>query len=166
MSNSNGRSPNSLLYITFLLFQVSSEYVETNYWNWCCTYYFVCIISILVINLIKYATIIDEDHILLYINLAPTFLAYVSYFVLIVSLFEFIIAQSPHTMKGILIGFFYVIRFRVAGLLALIKYYALKKLPTCTSAIICSSTVSDIVIIVIALVSFIMYSIVACKYKY
>ena len=37
----------------------------------------------------------------------------ISYVVLTVSLIEFIIAQSPHAMKGILIGFYYVIRFGV-----------------------------------------------------
>ena len=120
-----------------------------------------CVFSILLINLIQYTTTsINEDHILLYVNVAPKLLSYVSYFVLTVSLFEFIIAQSPHAMKGILIGFFYAIRFGVAGLLGLIEDYALKKLPTGTSG-----TIGNVVIIVIALVSFIAFSVVACKYK-
>ena len=120
-----------------------------------------CVFSILLINLIQYTTTsINEDHIWLYINVAPKLLSYVSYFVLTVSLFEFIIAQSPHAMKGILIGFFYAIRFGVAGLLGLIEDYALKKLPTGTSG-----TIGSVVIIVIALVSFIAFSVVACKYK-
>ena len=126
----------------------------------------VCVLCILLINLVKfyYATTIDKDHTLLYMNVVPQFLAYISYFLLTVSLFEFIVAQSPHTMKGMLIGFFYVIRFGVAGLIALVGHYALKKLP-CTNAINCSDIVSNIVIIIIALLSFIMYCIVACKYK-
>ena len=125
----------------------------------------VCVLCILLINIVKYYAASDKDHtILLYMNLVPQFLAYISYFLLTVSLFEFIIAQSPHAMKGILIGFIYIIRFGVAGLIALIGYYALEKLP-CTNPINCSDIVSNIVITIIALLSFIMYCIVTYKYK-
>ena len=86
----------------------------------------------------------------------------ISYIVLTVSLLEFIIAQSPHSMKGILIGFFYAIRYGMAGLVALIQ-----QLP-CThlhSAISCSGTVNYTVITFVALLSFIMFSVVSCKYR-
>ena len=125
----------------------------------------ICVLSVLIIDF-KYVTETHENkkHILLYMNLVPMFLAQISYVVLLVSLFEFIIAQSPNSMKGILIGFCYIIHYGFAEIVFLIEYYAFHKLP-CTSAINCSTTVSYIVIIVIAVLSFIVYCIVACKYK-
>ena len=126
----------------------------------------VCVLCILLIKLVKfyYAATIDKDHTLLYMNVFHSFwLTFPTFCSLFLS-FEFIIAQSPHTLKGILIGFFYVIRFGVAGLIALIGHYTLEKLP-CTNAINCSDIVSNMVITIIVLLSFIMYCIVACKYK-
>ena len=126
-----------------------------------------CALYILVINFIKNTTSIGERHInvISYLSIIiPIVLFDISHILLIVSLFEFIIAQSPHTMKGVLIGFFYIIRFGVVGFLALIKHYAFNKLP-CTSALNCSDTVRYIVITIIALLSFIMYCILANKYK-
>ena len=94
----------------------------------------------------------------------PIVLFDISYIVFTVSLLEFIIAQPLHTMEGILIGFYYVFRYGVAGLPALVQ------LLPCTylhSDISCRGTVSYIVITIIAhaLLSFIMFSIVTCKYK-
>ena len=67
-------------------------------------------------------------------------------------------------MKGVLFGFYYIIYYGLTEIVSLIKYYAFLKLP-CTSPINCSGTVSYIVITIIALLSFIMYCIVAYKYK-
>ena len=65
-------------------------------------------------------------------------------------------------MKGILIEFYYVFRYGVTRLLN-----ALVQLLPCPQYYIisCRGTVSYIVIIIIALLSFIMFSIAACKYK-
>ena len=73
-----------------------------------------------------------------------------------------LLSHRTINMKEILIGIFYVIRYGIGGLLALIQ-----QLP-CThfhSAISCNGIVSYVVITVIALVSCIAYSIVACKYR-
>ena len=124
-----------------------------------------CALSILLIDTVKYVTksnTNEGDVIPYFIFVIPNVLFEISYIVLTVSLFEFIIAQSPHTMKGVLIGFYYVIRFGLAGLFVLIE-----KLP-CSyfhSAMSCSGMVSYIVVTTVALLSLIMYTIVACRYK-
>ena len=124
-----------------------------------------CVLCILLINCLEYTISVDERYIniITYLNfIIPMVTSDISYIVLTVSLLEFIIAQSPHSMKGILIGFFYAIRYGMAGLVALIQ-----QLP-CThlhSAISCSGTVNYAVITFVALLSFIMFSVVSCKYK-
>ena len=119
----------------------------------------VHMLSVLVVNSIK------SVHITAYVNvILPNSLYNISYIVLTVSLIEFIIAQSPHTMKGMLIGFYYVIRFGVGGLLDLIQEVICPYVHTAKLSISCC-TLSNIVITIITLVSFIMYSIVAWKYK-
>jgi peptide/histidine transporter 3/4 len=124
---------------------------------------FACASYILLINCLEYTTSISGRYVI-YLNLViPTVLFDISYIVLTVSFLEFIIAQSPHPMKGLLIGMFYVIRYGVGGLLALV----VQQLP-CTylhSAISCSGIVSYALITIFALVSGIVYSIVACKYR-
>ena len=117
-------------------------------------------LAILLIKAIDCASSVGKNRIFLYVLFFSSNTLYqISYIVLTVALFEFIIAQSPHTMKGILIGFYYIlIRFGLAGLLALIEKYALEKVP-------CSGMIRHIMIIIFALLSFIMFSIVACKYK-
>ena len=121
----------------------------------------ICVLSILLINCIRYTKY--HINIIAYLNLIiPNILFELSYIVFTVSLLEFIIAQSPHTMKGILIGFYYVIRYGVAGLLTLIEHLS------CTyihSAMSCNKIITHIVITIIALLSFIVYCFLACKYK-
>ena len=121
-----------------------------------------CVISILLIDTVKYTANVNEGHIAPYFNLViPYALFEISYIVLTVSLLEFIIAQSPHTMKGVLIGLYYLIHYGLAGLFSLID-----KLPCTYFRILnCSGIVYCIVITTIALLSLIMYTIVACKYK-
>ena len=99
-----------------------------------------------------------------YLTLIPNVLFDVSYVLLTVALFEFIIAQSPRSMKGILIGFYYTLRFGLAGLLNLIEYYAFNKYhPTRHYPLSCRST--HMAITIIALLSMIFFTIVAYKYK-
>ena len=59
--------------------------------------------------------------------LIPMILEAGSYIVLVISLFEFIIAQSPQTMKGMLIGLYYTFRFGLAGLFNLVEYHVFEK---------------------------------------
>ena len=69
---------------------------------------FICALYILLINCLEYTTSIGERYIniIAYLNLViPMVLFEISYIALKVSLLEFIIAQSPHNMKGILIHF-------------------------------------------------------------
>ena len=126
-----------------------------------------CAIGNLILNFI-YATRINivknKECISPYVNVVPSILAPISYILLVVPLFEFIIAQSPHSMKGILFGLYYIVYYGLSEIVYLIEYYAFLKLP-CTSPINCSATVSYIVITIIALLSFIIYCIVAYKYK-
>ena len=121
----------------------------------------VYVLSVLLINCIKNTKY--HINIIAYLNLIiPNILFEISYILFTVSLLEFIIAQSPHTMKGILIGFYYVIRYGVARLLTLSEHLL------CTyvhSAKSCSKTIRYIVITIIALLSFILYCFLACKYK-
>ena len=65
-------------------------------------------------------------------------------------------------MKGILIGIFYIIRYGIGGLFALIQKLLCTHLH---SAISCNRIVSYAVLTVITLVSGIVYSIVAWKYR-
>ena len=125
---------------------------------------FTCALYILLINYLEYTTSIGERiNIIGYLNLViPMVLFEISYIALKVSLLEFIIAQSPQNMKGILIGIFYVIRYGIGGLLALIQRLLCTHLH---SALSCNGIVSYAVVAVIILVSGIVFSIVACKYR-
>ena len=125
---------------------------------------FTCALYILLINCLEYTTSIGERiNIIAYLNLViPMVLFEISYIALKVSLLEFIIAQSPQNMKGILIGIFYVIRYGIGGLLALIQRLLCTHLH---SALSCNGIVSYAVVTVIILVSGIVFSIVACKYR-
>ena len=120
---------------------------------------------ILLINSLEYTNSVGEHYINIktYLNLIiPTVMYDISYIALTISLLEFIIAQAPDSMKGILIGFYYVIRYGMGGLVALIQYLPCMYLH---NAVSCNGTVSYAVITAIALLSFIMFSVVACKYK-
>ena len=87
-----------------------------------------------------------------------------AYVVLTVSLFEFIIAQSPQSMKGTLIGLYYMIRFGLAGFFVLVEYRAFDKYPTQGHALNCG-TAYYFEITLLATLSLIIYIIVAYKYK-
>ena len=101
----------------------------------------------------------------LHLILIPMILEAGSYIVLIISLFEFLIAQSPQSMKGMLIGLYYTFRFGLAGLFNLVEYHAFEtKYPTHNSILSCATT-HYLEITVIGLLSLFIYTVVACKYK-
>ena len=135
----------------------------------------LCVLSALLIDSTGHATksykvpcFLSPSDITL--NFSPYFLAIpytlykLSYMIFTVSLFEFIIAQSPHSMKGLLIGFYYVIRFGLAGILAIVLYSSFKRYPAYSNSLSCG-TVYYIIQTAIALLSLISYTIVALKYK-
>lgn len=99
-----------------------------------------------------------------YIFLVPGILYYASYIVLTVSLFEFIIAQSPNTIKGMLIGLYYALHYGVGGVLFLLEDYAFRKYPTHGYALSCGIAYSAEMTL-LALLSLIIYTVVACRYK-
>lgn len=59
-----------------------------------------------------------------YLVLIPFALYNTSYVIFTISLLEFIVAQSPHPMKGLLIGLYYSIRFGIGGCFTAINHYA------------------------------------------
>ena len=137
----------------------------------------LCVLSILLIDSVGHATrnyevpcfLFPSDNITLnfspYFLIIPHLLNKLSYMIFTISLFEFIIAQSPHSMKGLLIGFYYVIRFGFDGLLnAIVLYSAFKKYSAYNNSMSCG-TVYYIIQTAIALLSLISYTIVALKYK-
>ena len=74
------------------------------------------------------------------------------------------IAQSPHSMKGILIGFYYVLHFGLSEILILVEYLAFEKYPVYSNSL-SSGTVYYIVTLTIALVSMIAYILTSRRYK-
>ena len=99
-----------------------------------------------------------------YLQLIPTLLEAGAYTIFTMSLFELIIAQSPQTMKGILIGLYYTLRFGLVGLFLFAEYHALDKYRAHDYVLSCA-TAHYLEISVIGLLSLFMYTIIACKYK-
>jgi peptide/histidine transporter 3/4 len=100
-----------------------------------------------------------------YLLLIPTILCTGSYMVLTMSLFEFIIAQSPQSMKGMLIGLYYTLRFGLGGLFVLADYHVFKRYYPTNNKVLSCPTAHFIEVIFIGILSLLMYTIVACKYK-
>ena len=100
-----------------------------------------------------------------YLLLIPNMLYSASYIIFTVSLFEFLIAQSPQSMKGILIGLYYSFRYGMAGLLIFIESYAFEKYATHYKNVLSCAAVYYLVTTVIGLLSLFIYTVVACKYK-
>ena len=73
-----------------------------------------------------------------------------------ISFVEFIIAQSPHSMKDILIGFYYALRFGLGETLALVEYIAFEKYQVYSNSL-SRGTVYYITTIAIALLSLMAY---------
>ena len=99
-----------------------------------------------------------------YLFLVPITMESGAYIIFTISLFELIIAQSPQTMKGILIGLYYTLRFGLAGLFILVEYHAFGKYPTHGYLLSCA-TAHYLEITLIGLLSLLIYTIVAYKYK-
>ena len=96
-----------------------------------------------------------------YLLLIPSTLHSASNTIFTISLFEFIIAQSPQAMKGILIGLYYSLRYGLAGLLLLVESHTFE---TNTSVLSCA-TIHYLEITLICLLSLFIYTIAAYKYK-
>ena len=100
-----------------------------------------------------------------YLVLIPMTLCAGSYIVLTISIFEFIVAQSPQTMKGMLIGLYYTFRFGLAGLFVLADYHVFKRYyPTHNNVLSCPTT-HFVVVTFTGILSLLVYTIVAYKYK-
>ena len=99
-----------------------------------------------------------------YLLLIPKIFQECSYIIFTISLFEFIIAQSPHTMKGMLIGLYYSLCYGLVGLYLLAEYYAFHKYPAHGYVLNCA-TAHYLEITLIGLLSLLVFTIVACKYK-
>ena len=99
-----------------------------------------------------------------YLLLIPNIICTASYTFLTISLFEFIIAQSPQAMKGMLIGLYYSLRYGLAGLLLLVESHTLEKYTTHNGVLSCV-TAHYLEITLIGLLSLFIYTIVAYKYK-
>lgn len=99
-----------------------------------------------------------------YLIFIPTFLYDISYTMFTITLFEFIIAQSPYSMKGVLIGIYYVIRFGIGGLFDAVERYVFS-FPT-TGHLLSCGTANYLTVTACALLSLLLFTIVACKYKY
>ena len=128
------------------------------------TILYYIMLSVVTVNSVKRVHIASLNFV---VNIIlPNILNDICYIIFTVSLIEFIIAQSPHAMKGVLIGFYYVIRFGVGGLFDLVQELICLHVDIHTTRLstrCCMLT--NIVITIIAVLSFIMYCIVACKYK-
>ena len=98
-----------------------------------------------------------------YLVLVPFALYNSSYVIFTISLFEFIIAQSPHPMKGLLIGLYYSIRFGIGGCFTAINRYAFNF--STRGHLISCGTANYIMITAISLLSLVAFTIVASKYK-
>ena len=61
-------------------------------------------------------------HLSPYLFLIPKLLNNSSYIILTISFFEFLIAQSPQSVKGILIGMYYTTRYGLGGLFTLVDW--------------------------------------------
>ena len=84
--------------------------------------------------------------------------------IILISMYEFILAQSPHAMKGLTIGLSFAIRgiFRAFGsllFLSFVLYWKTTSFPSC-------GTVYFLVNIVIGVVSLVVYVYNAKKYQY
>ena len=66
-----------------------------------------------------------------YLNIIPYIycMSFHSYMILTISLIEFIIAQLPHSMKGVLIGFYYVLHYGLSGIIILVEFLVFEKYP-------------------------------------
>ena len=67
-------------------------------------------------------------------------------------------------MKGILIGLFYTLRYGLVGLYLLAEYYAFHKYPAHGYVLNCA-TAHYLEITLIGLLSLLIFTIIACKYK-
>ena len=115
----------------------------------------------------------DEDcQVVTYLKISPHFLIIqsslnaIGYMLFNVATFEFICAQSPHSMKGLVIGTFFAIKgiFQLIGVVAVFTPVALRcksgdKFPVC-------GFIYHFINVVILLTGIITFTIVARRYQY
>ena len=99
-----------------------------------------------------------------YVVIIQQTISMLSELIIVISMYEFILAQSPHTMKGLIIGLSFAIRgiFRALGsflFLPFVLYWKTSSLPSC-------GTIYFLVNIIIGLVFLVVYVCQAKKYQY
>ena len=109
-------------------------------------------------------SLFDYPKVSINLILIPNFLNAVGYMFFYIASYEFICAQSPHSMKGLLIGTFFAIRgvFQLLGVLA-IYLPITTSCETNTSFPICSFTYY-LINVVIALIGLIAFTITARRF--
>ena len=97
-----------------------------------------------------------------YILIIQNFLVAVAYILIYGGVFEFICAQSPHSMKGALIGIFFAIKglFQLLGVLGILLPFSFWK----TSSY--AGLVYFVVNIVISFVGIVVFIVMARRYQY
>ena len=131
-----------------------------------------CLLSILL--MISIGSHYDRDsqcrkslhsiHLSPYLFLIPKLLRISAYIILTISLFEFLIAQSPQSVKGILIGMYYTIRFGLGGLFTLVDLKVFSSYLFSSHKLNCGLLYYSMTMGV-ALISLITFTVVAYKYK-
>ena len=97
-----------------------------------------------------------------YILIIQNFLVAVAYILIYGGVFEFICAQSPHSMKGVLIGIFFAVKglFQLIGVLGILLPFSLWK--KCRQA----GLVYFLVNILISVIGVVAFTVTARRYQY
>ena len=103
-------------------------------------------------------------HLSPYLFLIPKLLNNSSYIILTISFFEFLIAQSPQSVKGILIGMYYTTRYGLGGLFTLVDWKVFSSYLFSSHKLSCGLLYYSMTMGV-ALISLITFTVVAYKYK-
>ena len=99
-----------------------------------------------------------------YLFLIPKLLRISAYIILTISFFEFLIAQSPQSVKGILIGMYYTVRFGLGGLFTLVDWKVFSSYLFSSHRLSCGLLYYSMMMGV-ALISLIIFTVLAYKYK-
>ena len=99
-----------------------------------------------------------------YLFLIPKLLRISAYIILTISFYEFLIAQSPQSVKGILIGMYYTIRFGLGGLFTLVNWRLFSSYLFSSHKLSCG-LLYYLVMMGVVLISLIIFAVVAYKYK-
>ena len=97
--------------------------------------------------------------------IAPNLLLMIGPLMVITTTFEFISAQSPHSMKGLLVGVFFAIK-GLLQFLGSIIIISLSLKQTWGAGIISCGFIYFFFICVVGLIGFVLFLVAAKKYKY